>query len=50
MGEMDVIVIGTMEEGRDIGYQEGVVILGLVVVFESVGNVSVGFAEVSKEE
>ena len=33
MGEMDIIVIGALEEGRNIGDQEGVVILGLVVVF-----------------
>ena len=39
-----------MKVGRDIGDQERVVILGLVVVFQSVVNVSVGFANISEKE
>ena len=46
VGEMD----GVMKVGRDIGDQERVVILGLVVVFQSVVNISVGFAKISEKE
>ena len=50
VGEMNVIAIGAMEEGRDVGDEEGVVVLGLVVVFESVVDVPVGLAKVAEEE